>query len=65
VRARVCVHACRQTVSWELQKLEAEASDSSETRRKGNVCRWKPLPSSTVKTLTEKTTLYVIVICKM
>jgi hypothetical protein len=28
------------------KKLVAEAGDSSGTQRKGNVCRWKPLPSN-------------------
>jgi hypothetical protein len=28
------------------EKLVAEATDSSETQRKGNVRRWKPLPSN-------------------
>jgi hypothetical protein len=44
--------ACRQAVSWALQKLVAEAGDSSETQKKGNVRRWKMLPSSAVKTVT-------------
>jgi hypothetical protein len=44
------------------EKLVAEARDSSGTQRKGNACRWKPLPSNTVKTMTEKTSLCVIVI---
>jgi hypothetical protein len=28
------------------EKLVAEAGDSSETQRKGNVCRWKPPTSN-------------------
>jgi hypothetical protein len=52
----------RQTVSRE--KLVAEVWDSSGTKRKRNVSLWKPLPSSTVKTMTETTSLCVIVIRK-
>jgi hypothetical protein len=33
------------------EKLVAEARDSSGTQRKGNVRRWKPLPSIAVKTV--------------
>jgi hypothetical protein len=28
------------------EKLEAENGDRLRTRRNGNVCRWKPLPSN-------------------
>jgi hypothetical protein len=56
----------RQTVeSCSCEKLRsfvAEARDSLETQRKGNVCCWKLLPSSTVKNVTENISLYVIVI---
>jgi hypothetical protein len=31
----------------------AEVGDSSGTHRKGNICRWKLLPSSIVKIMTE------------
>jgi hypothetical protein len=41
------------------EKLLAEAGDNSETQ----VRRWKPLPSSAMK--TENTSLCVIVICKV
>jgi hypothetical protein len=27
------------------EKLVVDAGDSSGTKKKGNVCRWKPLPS--------------------
>jgi hypothetical protein len=33
-------------VSYCYEKLVAEAEDSSRTQRKGNVHRWKPLPSN-------------------
>jgi hypothetical protein len=56
---------CRQTVSWELQKLVADRGDSLGTQRMGNVRRWKPLPSSIVKTVTENTSLFETVICKV
>jgi hypothetical protein len=42
------------------EKLVSEAGDSSGTQRKGNVCHWKPLPSSAVNT-----GLCVMVICKV
>jgi multidrug resistance efflux pump len=45
------------------EKLVAEAGYSSGTQRKGNVHCWKPLPSNAVKTVTENTSLFVIVIC--
>jgi hypothetical protein len=47
------------------EKLVVEARDSSGTHRKGNVCRRKFLPSSTVKTMTENTSPCVTVICKV
>jgi hypothetical protein len=47
------------------EKLVAEAGDSSGNHKKGNVRRWKPLPSNAVKTVTENTSLYVMVICKV
>jgi hypothetical protein len=47
------------------EQLVAEAGYSSGTQRKGNVRRWKPLPSSAVKTVTENTSLCAIVICKL
>jgi hypothetical protein len=59
----------RETVGRESvvrsEKPVAEAGDISGTQRKGNVLRWKPLPSSAVKTVTENTSLCVIMICKM
>jgi hypothetical protein len=44
-------------------QLVAGAGDSSGTQRKGNVRRWKSLQSSAVETVTENTSLCVIVIC--
>jgi hypothetical protein len=35
--------------SFEREKLVAEAEDSSETRRKGNIRHCKPLPSNGYK----------------
>jgi hypothetical protein len=53
---------CRQAGSQLRNgKLVAEARDSSGTKRKGGVHCWKPLPSSTVKTATENTSLCVTV----
>jgi hypothetical protein len=52
-------------VDSQLRVVVPEAGDSSGTQKKGNVRRWKPLPSSTVKAVTENTSLYVIVICKV
>jgi hypothetical protein len=40
-------------------KLIAEARDSSETQRKGNVRRWKPLPSNGSEDVTVNTSVYV------
>jgi hypothetical protein len=58
--------ADRQYVdSCSCEKLVAKAGDISGTQRKGNVRRWKPLPSSSAKTMTEKAILCVIVIYKM
>jgi hypothetical protein len=48
-----------------LQKLVAEAGDSSGTQRKGSVRRLKPLSSSTIKSATENTSLCMIVMCKV
>jgi hypothetical protein len=47
------------------EQLVAEAGDSTGTLRKGNVHRWKLLPSSAVKTVTENTILCMLVICKV
>jgi hypothetical protein len=58
-RERERESAGRQTVAV------AEAGDSSGTQRKGNARLWKLLPSSAVKTVTEKTSLCVIVSCKI
>jgi hypothetical protein len=52
-------------VSCCCEKLVAEAGDSSGTQRKGNVHRWKTLPSTAVATVTDNTSLFVIVIWKM
>jgi hypothetical protein len=45
----------RQTVNREF--LVDEVGDISEILRKGNVRRWKPLPSNAVKTVTKNTSL--------
>jgi hypothetical protein len=39
---------CRQWrfAAMRSEKVVAEAGNSSETQRKGNVCRWKPLSSN-------------------
>jgi hypothetical protein len=50
---------------WELQKLVAEAGDTSGTQGKGSVRRWKPLLSKVMKTVIDNTSLCVIVICKV
>jgi hypothetical protein len=42
------------------EKLVAEVGDSSGTQRKGNVLRWKPLPSN-----DNSTEVCVIVNCKL
>jgi hypothetical protein len=47
------------------EKLVAEAGDSFGTQRRGNARRWKPLPSSAVKTMTENISPWVVVICKV
>jgi hypothetical protein len=47
------------------EKLVAEARDSLGKQSKGNVRCWKLLPSSTVKTVTENISPYVIVILKL
>jgi hypothetical protein len=47
------------------ENLVAETWDSSGTQRKRNVRRWKPLPSSALKTVTENTSLCVILIFKV
>jgi hypothetical protein len=46
------------------EKPVTEAGDSLGTQRKGNLHCWKMLPNKAVKTLTEKTSLCVIVICR-
>jgi hypothetical protein len=48
-----------------VEKLVAEAGYSSETQKKCDVRRWKPLLGSAVKTVTENVTLCVIVISKV
>jgi hypothetical protein len=57
-RERVCI----QAISREMQKLIAEAGNSSLTEKKGNVRRWKPLPSNDSENVTVDTSLCVIVI---
>jgi hypothetical protein len=47
------------------ENLVAEAVDSSRAQKTGNVHCWKPLPSSEVKTVTENSSLCVIVICRV
>jgi hypothetical protein len=49
----------------QLRVAVAQAGDSLETQRKGNVQHRKPLPSSAMKTVTENTNWCVIVICKV
>jgi hypothetical protein len=46
---------CSSVVSCCCWKLVAEAGDSSGTQRKGNVCHWKPLPSSGSEDVTVDT----------
>jgi hypothetical protein len=41
-----------------------EAGDISGTQRKGNVRRWKPLPSNDSEDVTVDTTVCVMVKCK-
>jgi hypothetical protein len=55
----------RESAGIQLSVAVAEAGDSSGTQRKGNTRRWKPLPSRAVKTMTENTSLCVIVIRKV
>jgi hypothetical protein len=47
------------------EKLVTEIGNSSGTQRKGNVCRWKPLPSRAVRNVTENTSLCVTVTLKV
>jgi hypothetical protein len=51
-------------VSSPCENLEDGAGNSLGNQRKGKARRWKPLPSSAVKTMTENTSLCVTVICK-
>jgi hypothetical protein len=44
-------------VSCCCEKLVAETGDSSGTQRKGNVCRWKPLPSNGSEDVTVDTSV--------
>jgi hypothetical protein len=46
---------CSSVVSRCCQKLEAEAGDRTGTQRKGNVRRWKPLPSNGSEDVTWRT----------
>jgi hypothetical protein len=62
LREGLQVHSQLRVAVVRSEKLVAEARDSSGTQRKGNVHRWKPLPSSAVKTVTENTILCMIVI---
>jgi hypothetical protein len=58
--------ADRQSIeSCSCENLVAEAGDSSGKQTKGNVRRWKPLPSKVMKIVTDNTSLCVTVICKM
>jgi hypothetical protein len=52
-------------VSRCCEKLVAEAGDSSGTQRKGNVRRWKPLPSNGSEDVTVDTSVCVTVKCKV
>jgi hypothetical protein len=54
---------------WASQRTAAVqsvtvAGESSGTQRKGNIRRWKPLQRSAMETMTEKTRLFVILVCK-
>jgi hypothetical protein len=49
----------------QLRVAVAEARGSSGNQRKRNVRLWKPLPSSAVKTVTDNTSLCMIVICEV
>jgi hypothetical protein len=46
-------------VSCCCEKLVVEAGDSSRIRRKGNVRRWKPLPSNGSEDVTVNTSVGV------
>jgi hypothetical protein len=46
----------------QLRVAVTEVEDSSGIQGKGNARRWKPLPSSAVKTVTQNTSMCVIVI---
>jgi hypothetical protein len=50
-------------VSGCCEKLVAEAADISGSQRKGNVRRWKPLPSNGSEDVTVDTSVRVIVKC--
>jgi hypothetical protein len=65
VRVESLESVYKQSVESCSEKLVAAAGDSSGNQAKGNVRRWKPLPSSAVKTVTENTSLCVAVICKV
>jgi hypothetical protein len=52
-------------VSCCCEKLVPEAGGSSETQKKGNVRRWKPLPSSGSEDVTVDTNMLVRTNCKM
>jgi hypothetical protein len=49
---------CSVVLSCCCEKLVAEAGDRLETQRKGNVHRWKPLPSSGNEHVTVDTSMY-------
>jgi hypothetical protein len=49
----------RESAGSQLSVAEPKAAGSSGTQRKGNVCRWKPLPNSVVKTVIENTSMCV------
>jgi hypothetical protein len=52
-------------VSCCCEKLVAEVGGSSGIQRKGNIHRWKPLPSNDSEDMTVDTSVCVIVTCKV
>jgi hypothetical protein len=48
-------------VNYCCENLEDEAGDSSGTQRKGNIRRWKPLPSKGIEDVTVDTCVCVCV----
>jgi hypothetical protein len=52
-------------ISCCCEKLAAEAWNTLETQRKGNIHLWKPLPSNSSEYMTVDTSVFVIVKCKV